>query len=287
MRRFPILFIALLLAVSVRADGDSRRATANEKAFFARFYGGVVGALPPGPEGWVEMNRTDTTPPDSLGVGSEDHPLRADYGCAWRNQELISACEQRTMEALMPLVTAAPDPRMSELMAVHNALAAELGAAIERNDLAALERIRDRSEENAAKIRAIQEEQDRERIRIERENAAKDAVFAVRVRVHSFSEEFYTDDVEPLAPVAGCPAWRIHGEGRFDEAAWSEGRTVVLMGRWTGKREGTARWFEAEPAAGRPSTAVQTIVVEVEGSPARCRAYLERIDWARLKALMR
>ena len=87
-------------------------------------------------------------------------------------------------------------------------------------------------------------------------------------------------------PVAGQKVYRTDGN-RETGGAWREGVSFVFLGAgWQLNGDGEDAYMEAVPAAGRPHTTVQTVLVRVQAEEQRARGLLARIDWKALKGLI-
>jgi hypothetical protein len=62
---------------------------------------------------------------------------------------------------------------------------------------------------------------------------------------------------------------------------------LIFLGNWQYKEEGGYRFIEAAKNKGLPRTAVQAIVVRIQADPARAGELIKKIDWERLKKLIK
>lgn len=276
-----------LLPAPVRADGDSRPATAAETAFFRRVLPALAKAAPPGPAGWELSEQSDTAPPRRMGVGTEVEPLRATYRLTWSDtarlrqaQEAQAAAGAAAMQRLSgEQSTADQEKRMEEL-------AQKLGAAAERGDAAEVKRLQAQMEEVSQAMAKVFERQDRELKAAMDPHQARDAEAALLITVNVFGEDFI-GRITPEKPVAGLASYRQAGEDD-PRYGWREGTTWVFLGPgWKLVKNEDSAHMENESRSELAHTEVQTMVVRVQADPKRARKLIEAMDWNALKALVK
>ncbi|HEY6000330.1 MAG TPA: hypothetical protein VI078_13660, partial [bacterium] len=191
--------------------------------------------------------------------------------------------QQKQLDATTK-VAASPDQDLQSLMRENEKLARDLGAAINKGDQAGIARINKQLEGLQAKMQKLVAAQDARMKEATRSTSAHDVQLSVSLAANTFSESFQRQGASESA-VGGGLVYRTQGETASD-GGWREGATYVFLGKgWQLKSDGGAR-MEAPQRAGAPALAVQTIVVRVEGDPARANALLERIDWPSLQKLL-
>jgi hypothetical protein len=285
MKRLLLATCLLGLALaSTRADWATRERRPAETASMNRFFTTVVGAMPAGPEGWRVTERTDTVTGGSITEGAEESPLRWEYTMRYENRDALDTAGERTLAALSGMPQRSSGARYQELIEENTRLATMIGEAATRGDMAAVERLAERSDEIAREINEIASSDRSAGDRIIAAQAAQDA----RLEVTVMANEEHCAPGEPIEvepPVAGLRAWRAGDPGRMIQDQWQEGVTVVLLGPWRAPRDEPGV-FRAAFDARRPYPELQTVMVRVRGARARARAFLERIDWARIKGLI-
>ncbi len=282
-RVWSVVLLLHLAATAVNADWAARERRPEETASLHRFYTAVGAALPAGPDGWRLVERYDTVTSGMITEGAEDAPLRWEYLVRYEDSAALAAAEAQTQAALAALPQRSAGERYAALAGEYTRLADASGEALNRGAMGEVEQLMARLDELAREIDALGSADQGDGDRVIAALAARDARLSVRVTVN----EDYCAPGTPLVPdtaVAGLTAWRAGEPGRMSQAHWEEGVTVVTVGRWRAVAEEPGVLRAA--LAAYPSTVLQTVLVSVRGDRARARAYLERIDWARLQELV-
>lgn len=281
-----VTIACLLLASPVWADGETRPATKAEMDFMQGVYAAFEKACPEnGPAGWEETERSAGEVTDRVPKGVEGYPMRLDYHLKWVNATKNEAVRQKKEEFVSDHAIG-PDPALQRRF---EQLAAQIGAAAEKGDMKAMERLQKEMDVVGQKMNEPFEEGDR---RVDAENkalAARDAYVKLSFAVNEPWLGFRDGSKGPVkqAPIAGNPAYRIHGERYLDNyAEWVEGTTCVVLGPWKLATQGGEKGVAATFKKKAPHTGVQTVNACAQAEPARARALLEQIDWNTLKSLL-
>ena len=166
------------------------------------------------------------------------------------------------------------------------ALAAQLGQAVERGDMAAANRLQEEMDKLYDEINQILSRRDAELQAALKRHQVKDVEAGVSLLVNSAVVEFI-GRVAKDQPVAGLTVYRQEGEDN-PHLGWREGYSWVFLGAgWKLMREGDHQYMEFTPKPGVPHTTVQNLVVRVQAAPERARALLAALDWAALKGLVK
>ncbi len=284
--KLGVLAVAVLMAgaaLSILADGDTRPATAAEKAFYGKVYGALAGLVPVCPAGWSSADRSKPEPPTAV-PGSRPHPIEVEVKAACRDTVRLQAAQMKQMNAVQTGGTILDDPKFKALMAKQQALATQLGAAAQKSDTAAMQRIQKEMDPIGKEMKTLSEAYEKKTNTAMRTNQARDAEVAVEISGNRFYE-YLSGAVTQEAPVAGLPTYRVEpsdrGGGQIED-----GTTWTFLGAWRTTQESGAVRFQSDEKPG-PSTTLQTVVVQVKGDKARARAILEKMDWAPVKAIMK
>jgi hypothetical protein len=281
-----LLILGLTLSpVNALADGESRKATKNEKAFYASVMETMIKVIPRGPEGWY-VDQMENSEVDDVSTGSEKYPFQVSFYRSWEDtQRRQKANEEIQTELGKAMTTMMANPETKKLYKENDRLAAEFGEAFGKNDKAKLERVQKELEVVQGKIQVITSAQDKEIDDIIRTKSPHDVRCRVDIKVNEFAESFY-DSISQESPIAGAKVIRTPGE-YSKNSGWREGTTYVFLGKnWQLKRNGGS-YMEAKKTIDVPSLVVQTIIVEVQADPHRAAAILEKINWEALKKLMK
>ncbi|MEW5765986.1 MAG: hypothetical protein ACOYXN_09240 [Acidobacteriota bacterium] len=284
MKRWLILALAAMAALSTRADGDMRPATAAERAFLKKVEGVICAALPPGPAGWTVAEKSERESFDQVSAGAAKHPMEVRCFIAWKDQARLRQAQSRLLEESAPLVSQGPREEQEALMDRMNVLGEKFAAAINKNDTAEVQRIQKEMEAVGQKLRAIGEAQNQAFQSVAQKNAAKDAEAEVLLVLNS-REETIPQGAVREQPIQGATVYRIE-EGEFVNEAWREGTTVAFLGAWTLAKENWGTVMRPSHQPGAPGTSVQNVFVRVQADKVRARKLLEGVDWASLKGLM-
>ncbi len=284
MKKWLILALGVAAALATWADGDMPSATAGERAFLKKAEGVACAALPPGPAGWVVMERSEREPFDQVSAGAARHPMEVRCFIAWQDQARLRQAQSRLLEESAPLASQGPVEEQEALMDRMNALGEKLSAAINKNDTAEAQRIQKEMEGVGQKLRAIGEAQNKAFENVARKNAAKDAEAEVLLVLNGREETIPQGSVRE-APVQGATVYRIE-EGEFVNDSWREGTTVAFLGAWRLAEESGGKLMRPSHKPGAPGTSVQNVFVRIKADKVRARKLLEGVDWASLKGLM-
>lgn len=286
----PLLLAALLgLARDAGADGATRPATAQERAFHQTVLAALDRAVPAGPSGWEQVERSSPAPLDRLDQGAESRPLRVSFTAAWQDAAKLAEAEGRSEAALQLAGAEFQAGRGRDLQEVSRqmeALAERFAAALQRGDAAETARLQARMTELSDQAAGAGGEMDAAATAVSREHAARDARASVTIEVNVFEHEAGQGEVKRQPPVAGRPVQRTAGEFDAQYGLWREGQSLVLLGAWTAAASDGRTTFTAVPRPGAPSAAVQTILVRVQADDARARRLLESMDWRALEGLL-
>jgi len=284
---FSILVVIInvtFISSLVFADGETRKATQKEKDFYKRVMETLIKALPAGPEGWSEeknqFEELERVTPDC-----EKYPFRVSYGISWNDIPRKQAADEEIQTVLAPkMVSNISNPEYKKLTEQSEKLAKEFGDAVGKNDKPAIEQLQKEMESNTKKLRVILDANDKEFDGIMEKMSARDVSVKVNILVNEFSHGL-VEPVVPDAAVAGCLAYRSHGEWTKDNG-WREGTTYVFLGKGWQMRTDGGTFVETKAQKEIPSTAVQTIFVSVQADPTRAKQVIEKIDWNALKKLI-
>lgn len=278
------LAASLVLASVTFADGPSRPATPQEKAFYEKVMSTLEKAAPPGPAGWEITDRTEAEALERVGEGSGAAPMYLDYFIQWDNRPVKEAAEQAMVQA----GNAAMKRDMEENPTgdgqdSFEKLAEKLGEAVNRGDMAEALRIQKRMEAVGQEL--SQAYQQREEVMEEavRAHERKDVSMRLMLIVNSFSEDLVGYEEEEA--LSGMRVFRSQGESSA-HSGWTEGTTIVFAGPgWQLLRDGDSVWMSAELRE-LPHTRAQTLVVSVRAEEARARKTLDSLDWTALRGLL-
>lgn len=107
----------------------------------------------------------------------------------------------------------------------------------------------------------------------------------ITLTANSLSEGIY-EEISPAPSIAGAQVFRSVSK-YIKDSGWREGTTYVFLGKnWKLSRD-AGTYVNATAIRGIPHTAVQTIVVKVQGDPNRIQQILNKIDWEALKRLIK
>jgi hypothetical protein len=287
-----LIYLGLMvLPVLVNADGDveERPATKEEKEFYKTVQATIAQALPANaPAGWEEAERS---PIKELSyVPAVEEPLRVEYYVAWRDSARISAAEEATQEALRQQYFAQQaqpgTAEMDKLNAQMEKLSKELMEAINAGDMKKAMEIQAEMEKIAEKMKGIYGGRAAEQEKLIEEMAPRDVKARIYVAANSF-DEWLGSTVKQEASVAGGLVYRNEGGFSRERGEWVEGYTYIFLGNWKYKEDGGYRYMAVAKNKGLPRTAVQTIVVKIQADPARTEELMKKIDWERLKKLIK
>jgi len=280
MFRIGWVLVALCIsAVPAFADGETRPATPVEKDYTLRVLTAFEKALPAGPAGWSETDRTDVKAPENMGVGSAMSPLRVDFRVEWEDLAGKAAAQQRMIQESQSIEL--PDDAVMESMnAEMEALTLKMTKAAEKGDMAAMQGLQKEFESLGEKNRAAFAKTDAQVRKIE-QSAPTDVELDIHFVVNQFDETLHS----PLkqAPVSGLTVYRVE---ETDTNVPRPGTSYVFLGDWRERNQMEYLALSAEPRADRIPASVQAIMVQIRGNDARARQMLETIDWNGLKGLL-
>ncbi|MBI4800208.1 MAG: hypothetical protein HY794_16070 [Desulfarculus sp.] len=268
------------------ANGDTRPATPQEKAFHAQALDACQQAAPAGPQGWDLVDRTQVNELNRVSTGLGKSPWPVSFRLAWQDSASLRAGEEKTMRAgLALLAQRQADQNFSQLQKQLDGLNKALGAALKNGDRPQAQQVQERMAPLVAQLQALQADFDRKFQEIQKENQPKDARASLSIQVNALYEEMRGPATEE-PPLRGHRVWRGQG-GHASQQGWREGVTLVLLGKWSLEKSGeTTTVFTAQTDAGLPATTAQAVAVRLTADPARARQMLEALDWARLEGLL-
>lgn len=289
IRIVAVTVTCLFLASPVRADVESRPATEAEIVFMNKVHSAFLKAAPKsGPAGWEESERTSDDISDSVAKGVEGYPMRLDYQLKWVDSAKYDAARQKT-EDFAGGHAAASTGADPALQLRYEQLAAKIGAAAEKGDMKAIERLQKEMDAVGQKMNKPFEEGERKVNAASKALAPRDAYAKLSLAVNESWLAFRNSSKGPAkqAPIAGNPVYRMNQEKYLDNhAEWVEGTTCVLLGSWKVANHKGEKGVAASHGKKVPHTLAQSVNVCVQAEPARARALLEQIDWSPLKSLL-
>ena len=290
-RNLLLMWLALslffILPSPVKADGEARPANEAEKKFYQKVMTTLEQSCPAGPLGWEEVERTEIEELEYVGVGSEDYPFSLAYGVEWVDSERSAASEESKVQAgLKTWQENQPDKAEQELMQKLEKIAEATGAAANKGDAAAIQRLTAEAEEIAAKLVEINSARDRKLNQAVEQVELHDIKAEIGIIINTFNESFYSPIIEEDS-IQGLRMIRTEGE-QSEHYGWREGTTSLFMGDWKKMEEdGSEPFFQAEIRPGIPPTKVQTILIRVQAAPDRAMALIEGLDLDKLKSLLK
>lgn len=280
--------ILLMASSPALADGPSRPATPAEQSYYNQVMAVLAKAVPASPPpGWDETGRTQIQTPRQVADGSEEDPMGLEYHVRWQDQARARAAQEAQVAAgaeVMKRQMAQPSTAAQEKRV--EALAAQVAQAIERGDMATVNRLQDEMDKLYDEINQVLSRRDAELQAALKRHQVKDVEAGVSLLVNSAVVEFI-GRVAKDQPVAGLTVYRQEGEDN-PHLGWREGYSWVFLGAgWKLMREGDHQYMEFTPKPGVPHTTVQNLVVRVQAAPERARGLLAALDWAALKGLIK
>lgn len=278
------LAATLALAAASFADGPSRPATPEEKAFYEKVMSALQKAAPRGPAGWEVTDRTTVKALERVGEGAEISPMYLDFFIQWDNKAAKQAAEQAMVQA--------GHAAMNRDMAEHptedgqdrfQKLAEKLGEAVNRGDMAEAARIQKQMEEVGQELSQAYNQRDAVMEEAVRGHEVKDVSMRMTLIVNPMEQDLF--GYEEQAPLSGMRLFRSQGESSA-HSGWQEGDTIVFAGPgWQLIRDGDSLWMSAE-ARNLPHTRAQTLVVSVRAEEGRAREILKSLDWNALRGMI-
>lgn len=283
-KSIPVIFAGFLMSISILfADGDSRPATQAEKDFTINVLRTLESSIPAIPSGWTLEEKSEIRAPETVTAGTEKYQVQAEYRQSWQHPAKLEEARIREEQMIAEMAVSMQQDQkgLEETSNRMNALAEEFGKAIEKNDAAEVARIQAEMEALGQQLNAVGDAQSKEIEARQQEIKPKDARvrFMFRVNATHFDISRYTRD----ADLAGLQVYRQESD---DPNASIEGEFVVFTGNFAPKKYEFETWMELATDPSAPSTAVQSIVLTVEGDKAHTRQLLESMDWTALKALL-
>jgi len=275
------LAVCLTGTASVWADGDGRRATPEEQAFYRKIQDLLAAALPvDAPEGWEVSDQSGGEDLEVVGEDARNLPLAVDYYLLWSNVELQQQMEEQTTERFSAI--AAESPVSEDQIREYEELAAKIADTAAAGDVETLHALQRQMEQKAETINRALAAVDEKIAEINRAASVPDA----QVFIQLFANRFFLE-LEPGAErtvVAGYPAFRRNGYHE-PSGEYHEGVIQVFLGRgWGDAPEGSVLQFT--PSEDFSRTSLQTVVVVIEADPGRAVSIVEMIDWPSLQAAL-
>ncbi|MGA9750793.1 MAG: hypothetical protein WBS54_03295 [Acidobacteriota bacterium] len=263
------------------ADGDTRPATAAERAFTGKVCRVFTAALPAPPQGWTLADSSEPTPPTAV-AGRNPRPIEVECRVVWQDAAKARAAQQREMEAFQAVKTdPALEAKQEKLQKQMGALSEQFGAAIQKNDAAGAKRIQDQLQSVSQELQKVLTAQSAGFTAAAKAGEIHDVQAEVSLQANSTYT--YLRRGTPESPQAGLPSYRMEPDPKNTQ---EEGTTAVFLGPWRASPQSGATAMQATSPAGTSTTSVQTLIVRVKGDKARARAILERVNWAALKGLL-
>ncbi len=273
---------------SARADGSTRLATAQERAFYSKVVGAANKAIPSPPPGWEVVFQTELDAPDRVVVGLEDGPYSITYNAEWLNRPAHDKMEAQRGKLLeSAAATMTTDTGDEALIKQIEALAAQAGKAAERGDYAETQKIQKQMEQVAEKLNARMETKASGVEEMMARTAVQDIGAMISVQFNFFNVAL-PENVKRLPVLDGIKlVFRAPGEDQYTGEVSEHGVTTVLLGKgWKEVSDGDNHYLESPEEVPGPHTAVHTIVVEIQASDDRAADIVKNIDWNHLKTLL-
>lgn len=286
MRTHPgfvaLLALFVLFGPEVWADSETRPATPAERGFADQAFKVISEAMPPAVPGWDESDRS--SPPDwnFVTVGAEQYPLPVDCQAAWQDSKRLEESQIEQAKDLEAAVTTDTfqSPEMVKMSEEITSLAEAIGKAVEKGNMAEVERLNAKLMPLQEKVQKIGEAQEQATKAIVRAHRAVDAKARVAIRVNSSGQSLNRATEQPA--LAGGKVYRLEPEEDSDE----EGTTMVFLGPWKFTQDGEMINAEAVFAPGIPHTQAQNIEIQVHAAKARADRLLSEINWEKLQAFL-
>lgn len=281
-----LIVTILITNLVVFADGESRPATPEEKAVYKLVMSTFDKALPAGPQGWKQTRRPKIRELQSVGIGIEEAPYHIYYAASWKDEERIREASLAEHNELTNKQLNSPKAEEEKLMARLQELIIEFSAAMEKGDNVKVKKVQAEIDKINVRFEQIQSGREEQQNEVKSKNSPRDVEFQVSFKTNIFAESLNAT-AKKEAPVAGALVMRTEGGMDGYYHTWYEGTTYVFLGRnWKVQRDGDTWLVNTPPQRGVPHTTVQTVVVSIEGDPARAREYIKKIDWQALKGLI-
>jgi len=273
-----VAVVILAVGLCAWADGDTRVASAAERACAGKTLGILCGAIPPPAAGWTVVRRSDANPP-SFVAGTRPVPMNLVCEQEWQDKGKIQAAQSASMTAMANIK---PDKSAEAAAAAalkkFEQVMAAVTAAAQKNDQAELKRLQPEMDAASKAYQAAMMAQNKGMMDAVAVAKTTDSEAKIRVEANGGYEFLEVSVQETVAP--GVTAYR--GAGRSDE----EGATWVFLGPWQITKDHSSTRFQIRPLQG-PSCAVVSVVLRVDATRARALAILQKVDWTALKALLK
>ncbi len=267
------------------ADGDSRRASSEEKTWALKVLKAFETALPKGPEGWRMVEKSDLKPPEIVVQGQETFPMKVDYFIKWQDDKRINAAKSEMDQQMMKMAKSqAPDAKMKADTADMEKLAKEFGKAIEAKDTAKAEALQKQMEEIGKRINEKASANNQAVDRQIKDMTPQDVELRAGLAANVFYQEFVRLPAEQTA-VEGCPVIHIADEADTTQAR-REGTTYVFVGNFKYVRKDNHAFMQAEKVPGKPHTQIQAVVIEIRGDKDRAKGFIKQMNLNAIKALL-
>lgn len=273
-----VAVVILAVGICTLGDGDTRPASAGEKACAGKTLGGLCGAIPPPSAGWSVVRRSDANPPSYV---AGTRPVPMDLVCEqdWQDKGKIQAAQSASMNAMANVkpdksaeaAAAAAQKKFEQVMAA-------VTAAAQKNDQAEMKRLQPEMDAASKAYQAAMLAQNKGMMDAVAKAKTTDSDAKIRVEANTGYEFLEVTAQETVAP--GVTGYRV--AGRNDE----EGTTWVFLGPWQITKDRSSTRFQIRPLQG-PPCAVVSVVVRVDATQPRALAILQKVDWNALRALIK
>ncbi len=271
--------VVCVTVASAMADGESRPATSLEKNYVLNVMKKFDKAMPKGPDGWAETERTEVKEPERMGVGAAMGPMRVYYRAKWENQAAKAAAQERMIEQSrsiqMPDQTA-----MNAMNAEIETLTRKMMEAVQKGDMATVEKLQKKTEAISEKQRSAYKSTDDQMRKIQ-QSQPTDVEIDIQFAANQFEETLH--QAVRQSPVNGVPVYRVDEKNQDTPRP---GTSYIFLGDWLPRDQPEYLLIRAEPRADMPPASVQTIMVTVRGDDVRARQMIKAIDWEGLKGLL-
>jgi len=306
---YAVAFTLFSSPARVYADGEGcasyRPLNAGERAWFAQF-SVLREALPPAPAGWsLHHSSREYMAPGYSGVPERICAVGPNYGIdinVYFERANSAADDAALDQAAQIKPDAAKQAQLDQLLAQQTALAGQMGAAAEKQDMAALEKLRLQAEPLSDQIQRLIDD-----IHAPQQQAVdavqRDRSASVRVSINSRGGTCFG---RPEAVnIAGAVAWRCAHDNNYHPGSTDvldparASMVIVFGGASTQLDPWQRRTREGQEVADQSLTLstpvdisklmqVQNVVVEIESdNPERVAGLYQGIKLDRLRTLLR
>lgn len=282
---FFTAWVVVSFLSSAFADGSSRPANSAEKKMALAVLTAFEKVLPPGPAGWELKEKTQVTALERVALDQETRPMSVDYHARWQDEPRISAANAQ-MDQKLPSLSQdlSPDAAMEARIARLEALSLAFAKAVQDGDMARADQLQKEMETIGNQINDQASRNDQVFEQKISAIAPQDVEMQVSLFTNIFTQGFTALPSEQFV-MGGCQI-QVIDDGAHTGTGWHEGTTYAFLGNFSFVRDGENSSMEADEISGKPHTIVQTIVVRVQAEKHRARAFLEKMDWQALKALV-